>query len=89
MKTQSPDTSKLAEKALIRLIREASSATKFSQIRSLSQTAIQLSRRAIARVNSELSERQIDIRFVAYHYGEELASNLEKYFSRDESHENA
>ena len=89
MKTQSPGTNESAERALIGLIRKASFATKVSQIRSLSQTAIQLSKRAIARANNGLSERQVDVLFVAYHYGEDLASNLEKYLSRNEPHENA
>ena len=89
MKTQSRDTNEAAERALIALIRKASFTTKVSQIRSLSQTAVQLSKRAIARANKDLSSRQVDIRFVAYHYGEDLASKLEKYFSRNEPHENA
>jgi len=86
---QSSDTNEATERALISLIRKASFVTKVSQVRSLSQVAIQLSKRAIARANKDLSERQVDVLFVAYHYGEDLASNLEKYLSRNEPHENA
>jgi len=79
MRTQSADTRIEAEKVLISLYREASTAKKFSQIRSLSRTVLLLSKRAIARANNELSEREIEILFVSVHYGKELANNLERY----------
>lgn len=88
MKTQSIDTRFEAEEVLISLFRKASTAKKFSQIRSLSQTIFQLSRRAIARANKDLTDRQIDILFVSIHYGKELAGNLENYLDRIE-YENA
>ena len=84
MRTQSRDTRLEAEEVLISLLRKASVARKFAQIRSLSQTTLQLSRRAIARTNKELSERQIDILFVSNHYGKEIATNLENYLNRIE-----
>ncbi len=84
MRTQSIDTRLEAEEVLISLFRKASIARKFSQIRSLSQTTLQLSRRAIARMNKKLSERQIDILFVSNHYGKEIATNLENYLNRIE-----
>ncbi len=84
MKTQSIDTRLEAEEVLISLYQKASAAKKFSQIRSITQTTIQLSRRAIARANKDLSERQIDILFVSNHYGKEIAANLEKYLARIE-----
>lgn len=82
MKTQSIDTRLEAESVLISLYRKASTAKKFSQIRSLSQTTIQLSRRAIARANKDLTDKQIDIIFVSNHYGKEIATNLENYLNR-------
>ncbi len=82
MRTQSIDTRLEAEEVLISLLWKTSVAKKFSQIRSLSQTTLQLSRRAIARVNKGLSERQIDMLFVSYHYGKEIATNLENYLNR-------
>ena len=45
-------------------------------VRSLSQTTIQLSRRAISRANPGLSEQELNLIFVAYHYGDELANRL-------------
>jgi hypothetical protein len=59
MRTQSTDTRLEAEGVLISLFLKASVAKKFAQIRSLSQTTLQLSRRAIAHANKELSERQL------------------------------
>lgn len=82
MRTQSVDTRLEAETVLISLFRKASTAKKFSQIRSLSQTTFQLSRRAIARANKDLTDRQIDILFVSNHYGKEIAANLENYLDR-------
>lgn len=43
---------------------------------------MQLSRRAIARANKNLSEEQIDLLFVEYHYGKDLASRLKKYLEK-------
>lgn len=82
MSTLPFDTQPEAEKILISLLRNANTAQKFAQIRSLSQTTIQLSRRAIARANRGLSEEQIDLRFITLHYGEELAYNVEKFLDR-------
>ena len=82
MSTLPLDTQPEAEKILISLLRNANTAQKFAQIRSLSQTTIQLSRRAIARANRGLSEEQIDLRFITLHYGEELAYNVEKFLDR-------
>ncbi|NOY37524.1 MAG: hypothetical protein GXO83_08105 [Chlorobi bacterium] len=82
MKTQSVDTRFETEAVLISLFRKASTAKKFSQIRSLSQITLQLSRRALSRANKELSERQIDILFVSNLYGKEIANNLKNYLDR-------
>jgi hypothetical protein len=84
MRTQSIDTRFETEAVLISLIRKASGAKKFSQIRSLSRTTFQLSRRAIVRANKDLSDRQIDLLFVSIHYGEKIAANLKKYLDKIE-----
>ncbi len=89
MKTQSHDTSESAEKVLISLMQKASFSEKFSQITSLSQTVMLLSRRAIARANSDLSEQQINLLFVAYNYGEELALKFKEYLDRNSNHEDS
>lgn len=86
MKTQSSDTNIKAEKVLISIIQKSTTAQKFSQICSFSQTTMQLSKRAISRANHDLSELQINLLFVKYHYGKELANNLEKYIKTKNHH---
>ena len=82
MISQSPDTSPEAEKVQIELIRKLSVAQRISKVRSLSQTTMYLSRRAIRRANPSLSEREVDLAFVAHHYGEDLAQSLRLYMER-------
>ena len=79
MISQSPDTAPQVEKVQIELIRKASISRRISKARSLSQTAIYLSRRAIQRANPFLSEREADLAFVANHYGQNLAERLRVY----------
>lgn len=88
MRTQPNDTHPKAEKVLISLLRDASTARKFSQVRSLSRITLQLSRRAITRTNKDLTDRQIDVLFVSHHYGKELADKLDKYLD-SVAHENS
>jgi hypothetical protein len=76
MRTQSPDTNPEVEEIQIGLIRESSVAKRISRVRSLSQTAVYLSRRAIQRANPTLSEREVDLAFAANHYGKNLAERL-------------
>lgn len=82
MITQSADTNPKVEKFQISLIRQASIAKRIARMRSLSQTVVQLSRRAIMRANPDLSERELNLIFVSYHYGTELADRLRKYLDR-------
>ena len=79
MISQSPDTTPEAEKVQIELIRESSVSKRISRVRSLSQTAIYLSRRAIQRTNPSLSDREVDFAFVELHYGKDLAERLRSY----------
>lgn len=83
MITQSPDTALQAERVQIELIRESSVSRRISRVRSLSQTAIYLSRRAIQRTSPSLSKRELDLAFVANHYGEKLAERLRLYMGRE------
>ena len=82
MKTQSIDTKVDAENIQISLIRKKSISEKFSQVLRLSQTAIELSKRAIQRANEDLDAAQIDILFIEYHYGKELAEKVADYLHR-------
>ena len=79
MKTQSIDTNETVERVLISLVKKKSPAQKFSQTRSLSQTTMQLSKRAIRRANKDLSEAEVDFLFIKYHYGKDFAERVEKY----------
>ncbi len=79
MISQSSDTAPEAEKVQIELIRESSVSKRIATVRSLSQTTMYLSRRAIQRTNPSLSEREVDLAFVAYHYGNDLAERLRSY----------
>jgi hypothetical protein len=76
MKTQSPDTSPEAERVQIELLRNASGARRFALARALTKMTVAMSRRAIQRRHPELSEREVDLRFVALHYGQPLADLL-------------
>ena len=76
---QSPDTAPQVEKVQIELIRKSSVFKRLSKVWSLSQTTRYLSRRAIQRANPFLSEREVDLAFVANHYGEKLAERLRLY----------
>ena len=84
MISQSPDTTPAAEKVQIELIRKSSVSRRVSTVRSLSQTTMYLSRRAIQRSNPYLSEREVDLAFVANHYGENLAERLRLYMEREQ-----
>lgn len=79
MISQSPDTAPQVERVQIELIRKSSVCKRVSKVRSLSQTTMYLSRRAIQRTNPFLSEREVDLAFVANHYGEKLAECLRLY----------
>ena len=65
-----------AERVQLELLGSASVARRLALARSLSATAIQLSRRAIARANPDLSAQDLDLLFVEYHYGAALAECL-------------
>ncbi len=82
MKTQSIDTHPQIEKVQISLLKRQSTAQKFAQVCSLSQTTIQLSKRAIARKNKNLDEKQVNLLFIGCQYGEDLAARVNDYLNR-------
>ncbi|MBN2542000.1 hypothetical protein JXI42_03965 [bacterium] len=55
---------------------------KLELIRSLSIMAIELSKMAIARTNKSLTEEEIDLLYIKYNFGQELADNVENYIKR-------
>ena len=82
---QSFDTHPEVEKIQILLIRKASVAKRISRMRSLSQTVIYLSRRAILRVNPELSGKELKCKLIAHHYGNDLADRFHNYLNHKTS----
>lgn len=85
MLEQPNDTHPEAEKVLISLIRKASIAERMSRVRSLSETVINLSRRAIKRANPDLTEQELDLMFIALHYGKPLAEKVREYLLNRDS----
>lgn len=81
MRPQPSDTHPEAERVQLDLLRRASVARRLDLTRSVTATAIALSRRAIARANPDLNARDLDLLFVEYHYGEDLAARLRSYLS--------
>jgi len=79
MKTQSSDTHPEIEKVLISLIQRSSTAKKISKVRSLSESTIKLSRRAIMRANPGLDKKELNLKFISFHYGKKLAARFREY----------
>lgn len=82
MITQSVDTNPQAEQVQIALLRQATVAQRLALMCSLSQTMRQLARRAIRRAHPEYTQTELDLAFVALHYGEDLAEQLKHYLER-------
>jgi hypothetical protein len=81
MKNQLSDTNPEIEKIQISLIRELKIFDRISLLNSLSQTVINLSRKAIARANPGLNEKDLNYKFVKYHYGEDIAERLKAHMT--------
>ena len=79
MTTQSIDTNPEVERVLISLIRKLSTEEKLNRTLQFSSSIINLSKRAIARANPDLSEDEKKLLFVEYHYGAELANKLRSF----------
>jgi hypothetical protein len=61
----------------IDLLRKATVARRAAIAFSLSETAIGLARRAIRLQNANQTDRDVLLRFVAIHYGPELAEQID------------
>jgi len=73
------DTSPEAEKVQIELLRNATNSQRLAMALSMTDLAIRLARRAIARANPGLSQRELDLKFVEIHYGNDLAERVREY----------
>lgn len=87
MRTQSSDTNPVVEKKLLELIREQSISQRLEKTSSLTTLTLNLSRRAIARANPEKSKQELDLLFVEYHYGKELAAKVRTYIQKQKQNE--
>ena len=77
MRAQSDDTELRAEIVQVDLLRKATVARRAAIAFSLSETTITLARRAIRVQNTNLTDRAVLLRFVAIHYGPELAERID------------
>ena len=84
MKTLSMDTHPEVEQMQIQLLSQAGPARRFALARSLSQSTIEMSRRAIEKRHPHLPPRDISLRYVALCYGEDLARRLKFYLEQRE-----
>ena len=82
MKTQSIDTHPQIEKIQISLLKKQSTAKKFAQVCSLSETTIHLSKRALARNNQDIDDKELNLLFISYQYGNELADRVNEFLNR-------
>jgi hypothetical protein len=82
MSTQSHDTHPETEKIQISLLKKASLSQRLTSVRSLSQSVILLSRRAISRANPGFNKSEVDIAFLEYHYGHELSKSVKEYLNK-------
>jgi hypothetical protein len=60
------------------LLRRAGPRRRLEMVLSLSRSATELARIGLRRSRPGASEREIEIEFVALHYGRELAERLER-----------
>jgi hypothetical protein len=82
MDALSRDTDLAAEQVQIELLRRATTSQRFQCARSMSQTVIELSRRALRRQMPEHSEQEMLLRFVELNYGAELARGLRVHLEK-------
>ena len=70
------DTPRGIQRLQIELAQRMSPAEKIEQVRKMTDFVVRLSRRAIARANPELTEAEVNLRWVELSYGRKLASEL-------------
>ncbi len=73
------DTHPDAERVQIELIRKKTVSERFALVRSLTAFTIDLSRRAIARANPDLSPDELRIKYIELVYGKELSQRVRDY----------
>jgi hypothetical protein len=76
------DTHPDAERVQVELIRKKTISERFAMVRSLTAFTIDLSRRAIAKANPNLSPQELQIKYIEMFYGIELARRVREYLSK-------
>ncbi len=71
-----------ADDVQIELLRRAGTARRFALASSLSESVIALSREAIRARDPSLDDREIKLRWVALHYGEELSAKVRRHLEQ-------
>jgi hypothetical protein len=77
-----PSSSAAADHVQVMLLRDAGTAGRFARARSLTQSVVALSRRAIRKRHPGWSERDLLLEFIAVHYGCELAERVRAHLER-------
>jgi len=75
------DTDPEAERVQLELLRQATPGRRVALALSLSRSVIELSRRGIAARMPGATDQEVGLRFVALHYGEGLALELEAHLA--------
>ena len=73
------DTSEEVAKKQISILRAKTISHRFALTMTLSETMMNLSKRAIRRSHPDFSEEQVKAAFIELHYGKELADNYVRY----------
>lgn len=71
-----------ADRVQVELLRRAGGGRRLALARSLSGSMIELSRAAIRAASPGIGEEEVGLRFVALHYGADLASRVREYLER-------
>ena len=77
--SQMNDTHPAAEQVQIELLRKATVEQRLHLVRSLTATSRQMAWQAIRQVHPHATDEEIDIMFVALHYGQDLADRVRDY----------
>jgi hypothetical protein len=73
------DTHPESDRVQIELLRKKTVSERFALVRSLTAFTIDLSRRAIARANPDLSPDELRIKYIELVYGKELSQRVRDY----------
>lgn len=81
MMSSPSDTHPDAERVQIELLRQATGLQRFGIARTLTATTRHLAWRAIKRAHPEATDEEIDLMFLALHYGQDLADRVRNYLA--------